>query len=64
MCSDRIPAPAICESLPYRATKILKLKPYVYEVINGKRKRVSPLVVENGIITEIKERAVIGLYDL
>jgi len=40
----------------------LKVKPYVYEVINGKRKRVSPFVIENGVVTEIKQRAIIQVF--
>jgi hypothetical protein len=58
-----------CINIPPCATrpsssevKLIRLKPYVYEVINGKRKRVSPFVIKDGIITEIKKRAIISIH--
>lgn len=44
---------------PLKAMIVVQVKPYVYEKINGKRKRVSPFVEVNGVITEIKKRAIV-----
>lgn len=42
---------------------LLVLKPYVYETIKGKRKRVNPLVVDdNGVVIEIKQRGIVSKH--
>lgn len=45
---------------------ILELKPYVYEIVNGKRKRVNPLVFDKDGVTviEIKERGIVSKRDI
>lgn len=50
-----------CKALPFdgKIKNIIVVKPYVYEVINGKRKRVPPMVVENGVVVKIHKRAII-----
>lgn len=40
---------------------LIRVKPYVYEMVNGKRKRVSPFTIVDGVVTEIKERAIIEI---
>jgi hypothetical protein len=49
-----------CEADNYKTSMIFLMRPYVYEVIDGKRKRVSPFVVKDGIVTEIKQRGIIS----
>lgn len=62
MCSNEIPTCNSCTDLPNKLI-LLKIKPYVYEKVNGKRKRVSSFTVnELGQITEIKERAIISKH--
>lgn len=39
---------------------ILELKPYVYETVNGKRKRVNPLVVEGDTVVKIIPRGIVN----
>lgn len=61
-CGDIKPLEnSVCGDMP-RAIRLMKVKPYVYEIVNGKKKRVSPFVMsEDGTtIIEIKQRAIIG----
>lgn len=39
---------------------VLELKPYVYKIVNGKRKRVSPLVMDGDTIVEIIARGIVN----
>lgn len=58
-CSNEIPKSSF-ECLYIRpSTIIVEVKPYVYELVKGKRKRVSPIVVKDGKIVEIKERGIV-----
>lgn len=59
MCSD-IPATPI-ECKPLRTT-IIQVKPYIYEIVNGKRKRISPFVIENGVVVKIHERGIVRAF--
>lgn len=45
---------------------ILEIKPYVYEMVNGKRKRVSPLVTSKAgdTVVKIHERGIVNKWEL
>lgn len=62
MCLDTPPPESECQ--PIRVTTVLQIKPYVYEIVNGKRKRVSPLVIKNGVVTKIHERGIVSAHKL
>ena len=54
-----------CGAITGKPLLLLSLKNYVYETVNGKRKRSSPYVFnEMGEISEIKQRAIIGKVSL
>lgn len=64
MCLDTYPTPTECDNRigGYPKTVLACIKPYVYEVVNGKRKRISPIVIENGIVTKIHERGIVRIW--
>lgn len=60
---DNVPNQSIeCDDRLTHGKVVAMIKPYVYEVVNGKRKRVSPIVIENGVVVKIHQRGIIQTF--
>lgn len=61
MCSEVVPKCSDPFGGNLRTILKVRMKPYLYETVNGKRKRISPYVFENGVIVKIIDRAIISV---